>query len=278
MARSPYLRLTFVLVSAVPTTLLYLSTVLDLPFHLLDHVPRNSSNSTLVGHADEYSDEAAAVAVDGVLYVASVAYASLCLVLWTWVSSRRQLAKQLFALPGLGVRAAGQLSYFFIGILPVVLIAIQVVEDASRYHDLFVDGNVTLNALLAVGFDVIIAFSACTQLWYSASLQLQLHSFEAGQDRQRYTRKIYFLYSSATQSELSNSESPSSSDDLARGAEGMNEHHESIDDDNRARRKAYELSMDPIYAGFTKSVMVRTFAFHGRRCLLMYSLFALVHR
>jgi hypothetical protein len=190
-----------------------------------------------------YGDEAATVAIDDVLYVACAVYAMVCLIGWTWVAGNRALARHLFTLPRLS--ALGRpLTLFFLALLPAALIAVQTVRHADRYHALVTGGGeVTLEALLAVAFDALAAFGVCAQLWFGVALQVQLYAFELGQDRQRYTRKLYFLYTPS----LPSSSSSSSGEDAAKEAE----------EENRARKKAFELSMDPTYAGFTKSVMVR---------------------
>lgn len=256
MARSLYLRLALAVVAAVPTTLLYLSTVLDVPFHLLLLAPSG-------GHAN-YGDEAATVAIDEVLYKACAAYAVGCLVFWTWMLSQQQLTRQLTNLPGLGAQAAAQLTFFFLGVLPTVLLAVQVVQDSARYHDLFVAGHVTLNAVLDVAFDALVAFTACAQAWLGTAVQLQLRCFEEGQDRQRYTRKIYFFYtptSLAPWTPATATDGKQASDDQSEKAGLLDEEQNktkksNTEEDNRAQKKAYEMSQDAAYSGFTKSVMV----------------------
>lgn len=236
MARSLYLRLALALAAAVPTSLLYLSTVIDLPFHLL----------TTPAAGGGYGDEVATVAVDDVLYVACAVYAMVNLMAWTWLAGNRALARHFFTLPRLA-SLGRPLTFFFLALLPAVLVAAQVVQDAARYHALVVDHEVSLEALLFVAFDLFAAFCACAQLWFGVALQVQLFAFELGQDRQRYTRKLYFLYTPTPSSSVSTT--TTSADAAARvGDEAAEE--------NMAKKKAYELSMDPTYAGFTKSVMV----------------------
>ncbi|ELR23396.1 uncharacterized protein ACA1_069810 [Acanthamoeba castellanii str. Neff] len=225
MARSLYLRLALALAAAVPTSLLYLSTVIDLPFHLL----------TTAGGG--YGDEVATVVVDDVLYVACAVYAMAGLMAWTWLAGNRALARHFFTLPRLA-SLGRPLTVFFLALLPAVLVAAQVVQDAGRYHALVVDHEVSLEALLFV--------------WFGVALQVQLYAFELGQDRQRYTRKLYFLYTptpTPTPTPSSSASTTTAPGDTAAmvGDEAAEE--------NMAKKKAYELSMDPTYAGFTKSVM-----------------------
>jgi hypothetical protein len=234
MARSLYLRLALALAAAVPTSLLYLSTVIDLPFHLL----------TTAGGG--YGDEVATVVVDDVLYVACAVYAMAGLMAWTWLAGNRALARHFFTLPRLA-SLGRPLTVFFLALLPAVLVAAQVVQDAGRYHALVVDHEVSLEALLFVAFDLFAAFCACAQLWFGVALQVQLFAFELGQDRQRYTRKLYFLYTPTPSSSASTTTTSADAAAMV-GDEAAEE--------NMAKKKAYELSMDPIYAGFTKSVMV----------------------
>lgn len=286
MARALYVRLALVLLAAVPTAVLYASTVLDLPY-LLHHSsagPALNGTTTpaetaatagevfvmsgsdvhqrrampaagrLLWTPGVYGDDAAppsvaVMAIDGTVYAACVIYALASLVLWTWIGGQHQLMHQLLSLPGFSSHASRQLSFFFIGVLPVVLVAIQAVGDPVRYRDLFVNGNVTLDALLVVGFNTVAAFTACAQLWFSFVLQMQLRSFELGQDRQRFTRKIYFLYSP------SSPPSPSTNGHVSGKSVHMDADN-AHDHSNRAQVKAYELAMDPAYAGFAKAVMV----------------------
>jgi hypothetical protein len=237
MARSLYLRLALALAAAVPTSLLYLSTVINLPFHLL---------TTPAAGGGGYGDEVATVAVDDVLYVACAVYAMVSLMAWTWLAGNRALARHFFTLPRLA-SLGRPLTFFFLALLPAVLVAAQVVQDAGRYHALVVDHEVSLEALLFVAFDLFAAFCACAQLWFGVALQVQLFAFELGQDRQRYTRKLYFLYTPTPSSSASTTTTSADAAAMV-GDEAAEE--------NMAKKKAYELSMDPIYAGFTKSVMV----------------------